>query len=300
MTLRALQPINVIDANITASNVALETVWSSGTYSLGDQARVGERLFEVSAATTTEEPSSLASDWFDAGPANRYAAFDIQVGIDQYRVIETVTSNSGSITYTLEALTRVSGIAFFGLKATNIQVIGTVSTSGDVLNVDYDLKDATLYEASWWRWSFVPKSFERKYLNLDVNIPQGSTFEISISNVGGTAEVGTIALGIVNSFGTVIFGSSRALKSRSVKKTEGTLTSLKQRSASARVPYMFVLQRYEDAAFWRFVDDVDGVGVVFSASDNHPELSTYGVLTSATTKPVAIGVSRASIEVEAL
>ena len=55
-----LVPLAVADANITASNVALETAWTAGTYTLGDQRRVDERLFEVSAASTTEEPSDTA------------------------------------------------------------------------------------------------------------------------------------------------------------------------------------------------------------------------------------------------
>ena len=149
MTLRVMQPIIVADANITASNVALEAAHSAGTFSLGTQRRVGERMYEVSAATTTQTPSPTATEWFDAGPANRYAAFDLQFGADKYRVIDTETENSGSITYTLEALTRISGIAMFGLSATNITIVGTVSTTGDVCDIDYDLKDDTSYDGSF-------------------------------------------------------------------------------------------------------------------------------------------------------
>ena len=298
--LQILVPLIVANANITASNVALETAWTAGTYTLGTQRRVGERLFEVSAASTTQEPSDTATDWFDAGPANRYAAFDRQVGIDKYRVVETKTSNAGTITYTIEALTRVGGISFFGLEAGSLSIVATVSTTGDAANITYNLQDATQYEGSLWRWMFLPKSFERKYINFALNIPQGASIAITITNAGGTAKVGTIAMGIVSSFGIVGTNTSKTLKSRSFKRTEGALTSLLQRTTSSIVSYKVTLQNYEGDAFWRLLQDIDGIGAVFVASDVYPEFSIYGTLSSANPTAVGIGVSRATIEAEEL
>jgi len=107
----------------------------------------------LSAASTTQEPGLAAStEWFDAGPANRYAAFDLQFGADQYRVIDTITSRAGSITYTLTGLPRLSAVAFFGLRATQITIVGTLDTMGDVADVTYNLQDATPYLGSFWRW----------------------------------------------------------------------------------------------------------------------------------------------------
>jgi hypothetical protein len=298
--LQILVPLAVVDANITASNVALETAWTAGTYTLGTQRRVGERLFEVSAASTTQEPSDTATEWFDAGPANRYAAFDRQVGIDKYRVVETKTSNSGSITYTLESLTRIGGIAMFGLQAESIAIVATVSTTGDAANISYTLQDATQYEGSMWRWMFVPASFERKYINFEVNIPQGALIDITITNTADTAKVGTVALGVVSDFGIVGNGTAKTLKSRSFKKTEGTLTSLLQRTTSSIVSYKVTLLNYEGDAFWRLMQDIDGIGAVFVASDLYPEFSIYGTLSSANPTTAGVGTSKATIEAEEL
>ena len=298
--LQIVVPLLIADANITASNVALETAWTAGTYSLGTQKRVGERIFEVSAASTSEEPSATATDWFDAGPANRFAAFDRQVGIDKYRVVETVTSNADSITYTLESLSRIGGIAMFGLQASNIKIVGTVSSTGDAVNIDYDLKDEANYNGSFWRWCFLRKSFERKYINFRVNIPQGTTLEITITNTGDIAKVGTIAMGIVAEFGIVGPGTSKRLKSRSFKKTEGTLTSLLQRTTSSTVSYNLTLQNYQGDAFWRMIQDIDGIGAVFVASELYPEFSIYGTLSSANPTAVGVGISKATIEAEEL
>jgi hypothetical protein len=296
--LKILVPLVVADANITASNVALETAWTAGTYPLGTQRRVGERLFEVSAASTSQEPSDTATDWFDSGPANRFAAFDRQVGVDKFRVVETKTSNSGSITYTIESLTRVGGIAMFGLQAATISIVATVTTTGDAANISKTLQDATNYDGSLWRWMFIPQSRERKFIDFQVNIPQGASIDITIANTGDVAKVGTIAFGIVSSFGVVGTGTSKTLKSRSFKKTEGTLTSLLRRTTSSVVSYSTTLLNYD--SFWRLVQDIDGIGAVFSANDQYPEFTIYGTLSSANPTAVGVGFSKATIEAEEL
>jgi hypothetical protein len=298
--LQILVPLAISDANITASNVALETAWTAGTYTLGVQRRVGERLFEVSVASTTQEPSATATDWFDAGPANRYAAFDRQVGIDKYRVVETKTSNADSITYTLQSLTRIGGIAMFGLQAKTISIVATVATTGDAANISYTLQDAADYRGSLWRWLFLPQSFERKFIDFVVNIPQGASIDITIANTGDTARVGTIAVGLVSEFGIVGTGTAKKLKSRSFKKTDGTLTSLLQRTTSSIVSYSVTFLDYEGDAFWRLMQDIDGIGAVFVASDLYPEYSIYGTLSSANPTAVGLGASKATIEAEEL
>jgi hypothetical protein len=299
--LQVVVPLIVADANITASNVARETAWTAGTYNLGETRRVGERLFEVSKSPdTTEEPTATATDWFDAGPANRYAAFDRQVGIDKYRVVETKTSNADSITYTLEALTRIGGIAMFGLQAESISIVATVNTTGDAANISYTLQDDTQYNGSMWRWMFVPASFERKYINLQLNIAQGASIDLTITNTGDTAKVGTIAMGLVSSVGVVGEDTGRRLKSRSFKKTEGTLTSLLQRTTSSIVSYKLTLLDGEGDAFQRLMQDIDGIGAVFVATNLYPEFSIYGTLSSANATAHVGGTSKLIIEAEEL
>jgi len=301
MTLKVMRPILISDANITASNVALETAWTAGTYTLGNQRRVGERNFEVSAASTTQEPGLAAStDWFDIGPANRYAAFDLQFGADKYRVIETKTINASSITYTLESLTRVTSIAIFGLNATSITIVGTVTTTGDVANVSYTVKDSTSYNGSFARWLFTPQSRERKYLNFDLAIPQGATIELTLTNLYANAEASAITLGVVQNYGTLGTKAVRTLRSRSIKRTEGTLTTLLRRTPAAKTSYPIMLQNFEAAGFWRLVDDMDGEAGIFAGEGANNELASYGFITSAQTTADVRGISSVILEVESL
>jgi hypothetical protein len=301
MTLRIIEPFAITEGNIDSTNVVLETAWTAGTYTLGNVRRVGERLFEVSAASTTQEPGLAAStEWFDAGPANRYAAFDLQFGADQYRVIETVTSRADSITFTLTGLPRLSAMAFFGLRATQITIVGTLNTTGDVADVTYNLPDATQYEGSFWRWFFAPQSLERTYANFEFNIPIGSAVVVTITNTGSTASVSTIAMGIADEYGTVETQSTRGLRSRSVKKTEGTLTSLLRRTPASRVGYRVHLDGYTAAPFWRTINDLDGVAAVFAGPDDNPEFLAYGFVSSCQTVADVHGITKVQLEVETL
>jgi hypothetical protein len=301
MTLRIIEPFTITEGNIDSTNVTLETAWTAGTYTLGDVRRVGERLFEVSAASTTQEPGLAAStEWFDAGPANRYAAFDLQFGADKFRVIDTITSRADSITYTLTGLPRLSAMVFFGLRATQITIVGTLNTTGDVADVTYNVPDASPYFGSFWRWFFSPQSLERTYATFDLNIPIGATVEVTITNAGFNAEVSTIAMGLADEYGDVEVASTRGLRSRSVKKTEGTLTSLLRRTPASRVGYRVYLNDYAAAPFWRTIDDLDGVAAVFAGPDDNPEFLAYGFVSSCQTVAYVRGITKVQLEVETL
>jgi len=301
MTLRIIEPFAITEGNIDSTNVALETAWTAGTYTLGDVRRVGERLFEVSADSTTQEPGLAAStEWFDAGPANRYAAFDLQFGADNYRVIDTITERADSITYTLSGLPRLSAMAFFGLRATQITIVGTLNTTGDVADVTYNILDATPYLGSFWRWFFAPQSLERTYATFDLNIPIGATVEVTITNTGFNAAVSTIVMGLANEYGEVEVSSTRGLRSRSVKKTEGTLTSLLRRTPAAKVGYRVRLDNYTVSPFWRTINDLDGVAAVFAGPDDNPEFLAYGFVSSCQTVSDVRGMTKVQLEVETL
>jgi len=301
MTLRIIEPFAITQGNIDSTNVVLEAAWTAGTYTLGNVRRVGERLFEVSAASTTQEPGLVAStQWFDAGPANRYAAFDLQFGADKFRVIDTITERADSITYTLTGLPRLSAMAFFGLRATQITIVGTLNTIGDVADVTYNVQDSTPYLGSFWRWFFAPQSLERTYSTFDLNIPIGSTVTVTITNAGFNASVSTIAMGLADQYGDVEVASTRGLRSRSVKKTEGTLTSLLRRTPASRVGYRLHLNNYVAAPFWRAIDDLDGVAAVFAGPDDNPEFLAYGFVSSCQTVSDVRGMTKVQLEVETL
>ena len=296
--LSVLQPIEVLPANITASNVALETAWSAGTYALGDQVRHNDTLWEVSATTTTEEPSDTATGWFSLGPANRYRPFDLQVGLDKYRVIETVTTNADTIEYTLDGMAIITGFAMFGLAAKTVQIVATETTYGDLLNETYTVGDGTQYNGSFWRWFFLPIVPKQEVYDFGIVIPAGATVDIIIDNTGGTAEVGSICLGLVNRFGTLMSKPKRSKSSRSVFRTEGTLTSVIRRMPSSTVSFDLALTN--PASFWQAMDALDGVAAVYLGREDMPELIIYGVHTNVDTTADTREITFANLRVQGL
>jgi len=123
---------------------------------------------------------------------------------------------------------------------------------------------------------------------------------VTITNTGSTAAVSTIAMGIADEYGTVEVGSTRGLRSRSVKKTEGTLTSLLRRTPASRVGYRVHLNDYSAAPFWRTIDDLDGVAAVFAGPDDNPEFLAYGFVSSCQTVADVRGITKVQLEVETL
>ena len=166
--------------------------------------------------------------------------------------------------------------------------------------ITYNIQDATPYEGSFFRWFFAPQSLERTHANFDLNIPAGKKVRVTITNTGSTAAVSTIAMGMADQYGTVETQSTRGLRSRSVKKTEGTLTSLLRRTPASRVGYRVHLDSYSAAPFWRTIDDLDGVAAVFAGPDDNPEFLAYGFVSSCQTVAEVRGMTKVQIEVETL
>lgn len=295
-SLKILEPIEVLPANV-GSNIALEEEWVAGTYTLGQQRRVGDTLYEVVANTTDDDPISVTTEWVNIGPANRYAAFDLQVGADKYRILETVSKRDGLVEFVLTGLSRITQITLSGLVATQVRVIVSTVDSGQILNISYDLSDAADYNGSFWAWCFLPKDLETQYILNDINIPSGATITIRVVNAGATAHVANIAMGVTSEFGTVTIGTSKKLRPRAFTDFDGLLATLIPRRPTYVVSYKIVLQENSAGRFWRKIEGLAGKPAVFSGSDSHPEYLSYGYIESADGSEVGGYITKASIDI---
>lgn len=292
-----VRPYDVLSANISATNIALETAWNSGTaYAIGSVVRYNDRLWRAILASTNSTPSDTNTNWLDIGPINRLAAFDIQRGSDKYRVVETKTTSAGNIEYTLTGLSRVTSIAFFGLDAARIEI-----TASSGYSVAYDLKRATPILGSYFNWFFGRIVREKQYIVRQINIPASNSITIVISNNGAATSVASIVLGKGEVIGHLSEGPTRSSKSRSVVKFDGTTTTLIQRYPVPYVNFNLMLYNNEAAALWGVLDELDAIAAVFGPSEGeHPELFAYGVLQNPQTVKLPNGISQVSLEVVAL
>lgn len=295
MTLTILEPIAVTEQNVS-SNIALEDEYVDGqTYTLGQQRRIDGTLYEVVTETTNKSPLGLNRDWADIGPANRYAAFDVQLGADKYRVLETSSKREDLIEFTLTGLSRVGQFSFFGLKATRIEIVASFD-GAVIFETGYDLEDATDYNGSIWAWMFVPRNFATESTLTGINIPGNSTITIRILRDGAIAEVASVVMGLPTSYGTTLLGTSRRLRSRATRDFTGLLATLIPRRPTYVVNYNLVLKSNSASAFWQKLESLNGRPAVFSGSDNHPEFTAYGYVESANGKAKSNGVTTGNLE----
>jgi hypothetical protein len=97
--MKIVTPQPITSATLTASNVAItETLWTAGTYTLGQERYVGTRLYRVIVASTTDNPTVGVTltppSWQDIGAINRFKMFD--------DVISTQTTRTGTIVVTVD------------------------------------------------------------------------------------------------------------------------------------------------------------------------------------------------------
>lgn len=294
-----IRPHAVTSANVVGSNVALEPAWVAGTYALGEQVRHNDILWECIIASTDQTPGA-GTDWADIGPPNRMAAFDGEVEANKGRVLETKTTNPDLITFQIEGLAVVSGIAFFELAATRITITATEITTGDAGSYVIDLPDQTQYEGSLWRWFFLPIERRTQYVNLDLGIPAGVTIDIAIENQGATAAVGAIVMGTVEKVAVSNPGAQWSLSSRAKKEVTTFGTSLTRRPPSYRITYPISVLG-GGAAFKRMVQALDGLTAVFvTCDDQFSELTSYGFVEGVDATAKTATMTRASMVVHSL
>lgn len=302
--MKLIRPCQVTETNIVATNIPDDQRWDSATnYAKNDTVLhlvAGEDvLWEAASANVNSEPSNESTVWVNIGPAKKLCPFDLQVGLDKYRVIETVASRTDSITFRLSGLKRISGIYMDGLNASSVAV-NAVIDGNTVLDLAETLTDRSAYNGSFWRWCFTPIVRAKEFLKTGLNIPENAELEITLAFPGSTVEVASIVLGAVEEYPSTRLGASRTIKSRSIKKTDGLVNSLKRRPPSRKVTYPIVVRDNRGEAFANLLDDLDGTAAVYIGSEKHPELTVFGFHTSATLIAEGAGRSEFTIEVESL
>lgn len=320
----AIEPIEVLASNILASNVPLEATYAGAAATAGDTYLVNDKRIALGSETYIEDVSAFpysiealtdttqdgrfvfddstdTNQWQHVGPPNRYRAFDIQAGIDQQRIIETKTTNAGSITYQLALSDRVTAAAFLGLSGESITLQATETVQGDLANISTTLGNSYPYQGSLWRYLFGNYVRQDKWVTTDLNIPGGATLDLTIDAGSEQAEASAIVFGASSSLGAIKVDPTREIRSRSSRRFDGLTNTLVRRNPSSRVTFPLVIQNKEADGFWYQIKRLDGVAAVFVPSGSiTPELTVYGVISSVRTTAKTESVTYATVEVESL
>lgn len=287
MTATVTVPYEVTQANITATNLALEPVYTSGESLVGGNVRrVGLMIYEFIGTPGTTHVSPATSgqtDWVLLGPANRYRPFDLQSGVDQESIVATQAENADEITYVLDGLSRVGSICFDNIDAATISIVAESPPGTEVYNSTRTLRDLANYGTSFYDYLTIPIVPARSQQNTDVVIPPNATISITISKPGGVVKVGAIIFGIPQELGATLVDASWSVSSYSISQFDGYKRTLLRLNPAKTVRCDIKIAPGNQEAVQRVMLDTDGIAAVWEMSDGSPEFTIYGVIDSATT-----------------
>ena len=204
MTAQVLAPIAITAGMITACVVAEpaagETAWNAATsYTLGVKViRTTTHRVYTSMATGIDAglPESTPTRWFDTGPTNLMAAFDL------YR--STAITYAGTLTMTVKP-GIITGMAFFGLQGDSLRVVCKNATS---LAVYYDTTfSLSTYLSGDLMWEFYyGVARQQDGLRISGLYPNDAQVEITLTPSAGNAAIGIFALGSFEVLGAPQYG----------------------------------------------------------------------------------------------
>lgn len=272
--MRTIIPTAITDAMLTSTNLTEDDYaeWLIGTtYAADDYVIVigtSHRIFQsLQDSNTGNDPSEAANVdvyWRDVSATNRWKPFD---GLSSKQAVGT-----DSITYTLDNLGMVDGIAFFGLVAETVRVeivndsvtvydqTISLSNSGDVIDA--------------YTYFFEPFSFISKLIAPEIPPYTAATYNITIAG-SGTVKVGQISLGRDRYIGKTLFGTGLGINdfSRTERDDFGDV-SFKRGNSFRTVDFEVSL---DTSAAERAFDMLDGIrsqGAVFYAGDSTDKYGT--------------------------
>ena len=291
-------------SDITSSNLTLETAWTAGTYALGVERRHAdddgnEWIWQVVAdPSTTDEPSFSSTDWSAVGVPNKYAPFYGTVSFKGFRPTEVIATNADTLEWEIDVTSPVTGLYMEGLACTEVSIVVTETTTGDIYDETHALDDQTDYQFDYWRWFFLPIEPTTTLTVTDINFPIGSSVAITVTNTGSTAECSAIVMGMVNEYGTTLGGASAKLKSRSIRRTTDLTTELRRRTPATVISWSVHCNRGTGAFLKRKLDGLEGKLAVFIPSDSRPEFTSFSFLSDYSQVSLPNDMSQTTIETE--
>lgn len=297
--MRVLEPITVTDAMLNASNVP-ETdypVWASGTaYVAGNRViRLStHRIYEAIAPSTGQTPELdlTATYWLDIGATNRWRAFDKKLG--------DKVSQAGSLSYTITPATLVDSFAFFGIEASELTLIITDPTEGEIYNESFELIDNSgVIDA--WTYVYEPLEYVTEKFVRGVPVYSGVEVQIILSSPE-TANVAEIVMGRDRKLGETMVGTGIGITDYSRKERDDFGNALiLQRAYSDRVSFIFSFPTSDALRVKRILARLRATPAVFYAGEDTDQYGTtvFGFYSDFDI-PLTTSLSFATMEVEGL
>lgn len=292
-----IELLAVEDSTLAASNVMEpeNPVWSSGSsYSQGDFVNVisNHRVYQAVIANSGQNPvTDDGTNWIDIGPSNRWAAFD---GKNSTR-----TERAGAVSFTFDLTSTVTGVALFGLDAAQAAVQVFDANSQLVFGATKSLVDTTEI-VDWFTYATWAPDYQTEALFTDLPGYSGGRVRVEVAS-GGTASVGTVALGRVSRLGETLDGTEITFEDFSrIDRDDFGDVSITERGWADETSFQFLMPSADAYRVKRILTRNRAQRAVYFSD---PAEGRLGTLVLGIAKPLSIplksdGNSFASLEVE--
>ncbi len=298
--MRMLIPEVLTDAALVSTNLSENDhpEWDGATaYNTGDQVIIAaqhNRYEAIQANTGINPVSDAGQNWLELGATNRWKAFD------QFLADPAALANQ--IQYELRPGSLCTAVALFGLEGSTVQLVVTDPVDGEVFNQT----KALVYPGDvidWYSYFFAGIKTDPEVLFADIPPYPDATFQIIITNTGGTAEVGQIVLGEDFEIGETRVGTGVSVEdySRKERDTFGR-PIIVERAYAQLVDFDFTIFTGNTRYVQRLIAARRAKPTVFYTAPDRQELGTlvYGLTGQLQINLSTPTLSEVTLEVEGL
>lgn len=265
-----ITPSMLIDCNVPEDDAL---AWAIGTaYVVGNQVIDDHKKYEALQNNTGAKPADniggTSPKWLDRGATNRWKMFDSKVG--------SRTAFADEITLSV-APGLIDSLAFLDLVATEISVVMTDPVEGVVYTETIDLIDKSVV-IDGYTYFFEPIVTSDAAVLLGIPPYTNATIDITISYPGGTAEIGTMALGMQKYIGMTQYGAGYEMVdySKKVEDDFGNFTIL-ERAYRKKNSYELAIETASFDDINRTIAGYRATLIIWVGSDSgYSSLITYG------------------------
>jgi hypothetical protein len=215
--MRALQTIQVTDANLQASDVP-ETdaaLWLVGsTYAVDDEVMLDHHVYRsVLGSNTGNDPRvDDGTNWLDLGFTNRWRAFD--------KKTQNLVAQADSITYTISADNLITGVAVMNYVGSTVTV-EVRDVSATLLSTHTKSRNGGQAITSWWIAFTIDLAAESipDVIFEDVRCYPGNNITVTVATAvpGSIVSLGLLLLGVTRELGETNNGTAIGIKDYSTK-----------------------------------------------------------------------------------
>lgn len=287
---------DIVRPETLTSNVTItETEWTPGTYTNGQQRRVGLELYEVSTASTTDDPVTGAAKepktWVHVGKINRWRMFSEYIG--------EKTVQPSPLIVEIATLPTTSAVALFGVEAALVEVV----TYSEGVETGRATKSMTnVFEVSDWGefyWQPVTNVAEGVILGL----PSYGTdrLVLTITNEGAPVAVGKVVVGEAVVIGTTGLNFQAGFRSFSLKERDefGGMRFVKRRTARI-CQFPVYIPAVKVPAVLRQLEAADAIPTVYIGDPDTPESIVIGFFEDAIATRRVKELSEMTLEIEGI